>query len=106
MSKNLKMASFLLLFTFCFTWTSNAQIKKFREIKGTNELVFEFSPMDDELNASKGNNKAVLEQLYAAIDRYRNKIVSGVMPIVVEGYSTSANDKEKICRLHIDVLIA
>ena len=94
MIRNLKLASCLLFFAFCFGGQLNAQSNK-TEGKTINELVFKFVSLSDEFYADKGDNKAVLEQLYAAIDRYRDKIKSGEMPLLIEGYAISADTKEK-----------
>jgi hypothetical protein len=94
MMKNLKSASCLLFFVLCFSWMAHGQTSS-GVGKGNDELVFTFVPLDDEFYASEGNNKAVLQRLYAAIDKYKGEILSGKMPILVEGYSASANTPEK-----------
>ncbi|OJU49382.1 MAG: TonB-dependent receptor [Bacteroidales bacterium 45-6] len=94
MIKNLKLASCLLFFAFCFGWQANGQTGK-SSGKYANELVFKFIPQDDEFYASQGDNKAVLDRLYAAIEKYKDQIKAGQIPVLVEGYSASADTKEK-----------
>jgi hypothetical protein len=94
MIKNLKLASYLLFFAISFGWQANAQSGKSNG-KYTNELVFKFIPLDDEFYTNQGDNKAVLDQLYAAIDKFRDQIKAGQIPLLVQGYSFSADTKEK-----------
>lgn len=95
MIRNLHLISCLLIFVFCCSLQAVGQNGNSSGEKKNNELVFKFVPLDDEFYANEGDNKAVLQRLYTAIDKYRNDIVSGNMPIVVEGYSTSADSQDK-----------
>lgn len=95
MTKKLRPTTCFLFLMLFSSFLVNAQQNTTGKGGSRYELVFKFVPLDDDLSASEGGNKAVLQQLYAAIDKYRDDIRSGKMPIFVDGYSASAGNADK-----------
>lgn len=58
------------------------------------ELVFKFVALDNEFYITESDNRALLNQLYIAIDKYQKEITSGRLPIYVDAYSASSANKE------------